>query len=390
MKKKLAIITSHPIQYQAPLWKKISADSEIDSHVYFCWNPQKNQNFDREFNQKIIWDTPLFDGYKYSFLRNFSPCPSSNFWGQINFGIVNELFRCRYDAVLVHGWNSFTNWLVFFIAPFLDLKIILRGENPLMHEAGKNKIKNFLKRMCLNWLFKRVRAFLYIGEENKKFYIFYGAPKQKLIFCPYAVDNDRISRACEIFSENKSALRAELGIGADSIVILFMGKLIDKKRPLDLLMAYKRLKNTNTHLLFIGDGDLKPKLEKYVRDHAVANVQFLGFKNQTELPRHYAIADLLVLPSEAGETWGLVVNEAMCCNLPIIVSDKVGCGPDLVKQGVNGLIFECGSPEKLELALEKLIIRQNNLKMFGEASRQIIKNYSFDRNMQAVKQALNL
>ena len=221
-------------------------------------------------------------------------------------------------------------------------------------------MENQIKKIILGWLFRHISAFLYIGEENKKFYEFYGVPEGKLFFAPYAVDNNRFMAAAKELRIRNQELRKRLSIKREAVVILFVGKLIEKKRPFDLLKAYELLSKTQNlktkiYLVFVGDGALRPELEKYVQEHNLKNVIFAGFKNQTELPEYYALSDFFVLPSGVGETWGLAVNEAMCFGLPIIVSDIVGCGPDLIKNGENGYIFPFGNVEKLSFYLKDLI-----------------------------------
>ena len=198
MKKyKLAVLTSHPIQYQAPLFKLLAQHQEIDLLVYFCWKFGAEKTYDVQFGKDIEWDIPLLEGYKYQFFKNFSLRPSSDFWGQINPGIVVELIKNRPNAVLVYGWNSFANWIVFATAFLSGLPVLLHGENPLNQELLKSAWKRKIKKIILGWLFKRISVFLYIGEENKKFYQFYGVPEKKMFFAPYAVDNNRYITAAK-------------------------------------------------------------------------------------------------------------------------------------------------------------------------------------------------
>ncbi|MEK7568239.1 MAG: glycosyltransferase family 4 protein [Patescibacteria group bacterium] len=389
---RLAILTSHPIQYQAPLFKKLAERPEIDLTVYFCWDfGAGEKSLDAEFGKKIKWDIPLLEGYEYKFLKNFSLKPSSEFFGQINFGIIKELRQNNYDAILVFGWNSFTNWLVFLTAFWRKTPIFLRGENPLNQEFLKSGWKIRLKKIILGWLFKHINVFLYIGEENKKFYQFYGAPEEKLIFCPYAVDNNRFMAAAKELRIRNQELRKRLNIEREAVAILFVGKFIEKKRPLDLLKAFQLL-TTNykplIYLVFVGDGALRPELENYAKERNLKNIIFTGFKNQTELPQYYATADIFVLPSGKGETWGLAVNEAMCFGLSIIVSDIVGCGSDLVKNGENGFIFPLGDVEKLAECLKELESDSKKRKLFGKKSFEIIQNYSYNEDIEGILKAL--
>ena len=394
----MAVLNAHPVQYQAPLFKKISENPEIDLMVYFCWDfGVKEASFDAQFGKKIKWDISVLEGYKYKFLKNYSLKPSSDFLGQINFGIIKEIYNLKkqnYNAVVVFGWNAFTNWLAFLTAFILGLPIFLRGESPLNQELLKPKWKIKIKKIILGTLFKFISVFLYIGEENKKFYRFYGVPEEKLFFTPYAVDNSRFIKAARDLKYKKKYLRKELGIDEKSVVILFVGKLIEKKRPMDLLKAYELLsKNQNlktkTCLLFVGDGALWPELENYAKENNLQDVHFVGFKNQTELPQYYAMADIFVLPSGVGETWGLVINEAMCFGLAIIVSDRIGCAKDLARNGENGYIFPFSDAGKLSEYLGNLIEDNKKIKRFGEKSFEIIQNYSHQGDVGGTLTALN-
>lgn len=397
MKKfKLAVLTPHPIQYQAPFFKKLAEHSEIDLMVYFCWDfGVKGPTFDIGFNKKIKWDIPLLDGYRYKFLKNFSLDPGSGKWSrEINPGIIKEIHKGRYDAILIYGWNSLTSWLAFLAAFLTKTPVFIHGENPLNQESFKSGLKIKIKHFVLGTLFKKIRFFLYIGEENKNFFKYYGVPEEKLIFCPYAVENERFMSQAKKLKNSKSKFKKELGLNDECVTVLFMGKLIEKKRPLDLLKAYElltksfKLKAKNLALLFVGDGILRFQLEGFTKERNLSNVYFIGFKNQTELPKYYTLADVLVLPSGAGETWGLAVNEAMCFSLPIIISNIVGCGPDLVKNDENGFIFSLGDAKQLSGCLEKIIQNSQKRKLFGKKSFEIIKNYTFEKDIEGILTAL--
>jgi len=383
----ILILISHPIQYLVPFFRELSRTKGINLKVLYTWNFGVESTFDKQFGREVKWDIPLLEGYRYAFLKNRSPKPSSDFWGQINFGIVCELKKEKPDALLVFGWNGFTNWLAFFTAFTAGIKVFLRGESPLNQELMKPAWKRFLKGFILRPLFSEITKFFYIGSENKKFYEHYGVPEEKLVFVPYAVNNERFMSTSKLLKANRKELREKLlRINDNSPVILFVGKLIKKKRPMDLLKAFEILNTKydihNTALVFVGDGELRPTLEKYTKEHKLNGVHFTGFKNQTELPQHYTVADLFVLPSGPGETWGLVVNEAMCFGLPVVVSDVVGCAPDLVHNGENGYIFPAGNVEKLSEVLKK-ILEQDKEKL-GAESFKIVGRYSFQKGAEEI------
>lgn len=388
---KLAFLISHPIQYFSPLFKKISEESDLDLTVYYCSDETLKFFKDIGFGKKIKWDIPLLEGYKYKFLKNRSPKPSifSGFFGLINFDIIKELNKNKYDAIIIHGWNYFTHILTIIFSKILKTKIMIRGDNSYSSEIKKPLFKRMLKRILFKYfIFKLIDIFLYIGEENKKFYRYYGVPENKLFFVPYSVDNERFGKVYEDLKDKRKELRRKMNLPEDFIIILFVGKLIHKKRPFDLLKAFEKIDNEKIMLLFVGEGYLRESLENYVKNNNLKNVIFAGFKNQSEIPYYYLISDLFVLPSGMGETWGLVVNEAMNFELPIIVSDLVGCSKDLVKHGENGFIFKPGDVDALSRYLDILIKDADLRKNMGKKSLEMIKKYSYGESIKGIKRAL--
>lgn len=376
---KISILTSHVIQYQTPFFKKLA--EKADLKVYFCWDFGMKKTYDPEFRKEISWDIPLLEGFSWRLLRNLSLSPSSAFWGKINPGIILSLARDNPDALLLYGWNGITEWMAIFASWILRIPIIIHSESPVGQEVKKKKWLLIIKKIVLGFLFRIMKAAVFIGEENKKFYEFYGVPSRKLFFSPYSVDNERLRNS------STEDMRNGLNLDKEDVVILFTGKLIYKKRPMDLLRAYEKLDFQKKALVFVGDGELRGELEQYVKSKNINKVVFVGFQNQTELPNWYAMSDIFVLPSGEGETWGLVVNEAMNFGLPIVVSDVVGCGPDLVRSGDNGFIFKLGDVDALVGALSKLTDK-NMRDKFGRESLEIIKYYSYEKEVDGVLEAI--
>jgi len=388
---KVAFLLSHPIQYFSPLFREMAKHPQIDFRVYYCSDESVKGMKDIGFGTDVKWDIPLLEGYNYKFLKNYSPKPSifAGFFGLINPAIINELRKEKYDALIVHGWNYLTHILAILSAKLYGIKILVRGENPLNQEFRKPYYKILLKKIILkNFLFRIIDSFLYMGHENKMFYKFYGVLEDKLFFVPYAVENERFVKSYEGLVKNKGELKNKIGISHDKVVILFSGKLIDKKRPLDLLMTYERLQSEDKGLIYVGDGYLRSSLEKYARNKNLKDVHFLGFKNQTELPKYYVASDIFVLPSSVGETWGLVVNEAMCFHLPVIVSDMVGCAKDLVKHGENGFIFKVGDINELTECILKLLHEPELREKMGKRSLEIISKWSYKEDIEGILLAL--
>jgi glycosyltransferase involved in cell wall biosynthesis len=373
---RLSIFMSHPIQYQVSLLKKISAIKGVDLEVFYFWDFGLKKTYDNEFRAEIQWDVPLLSGYSSTFLRNFSWKKNTSFWGCINPGVISTFFKGKHDVVLVFGWAIFSNWLIIALAIMRSVPIMLISEAPLSHENFKKGIRKWIRKGLLDYLFCKVDLFLYIGEDNRLFYKSFNVPDDKLIFCPYAVDNEmhqsgpRLPKNAELLSKK---------VSSENVLVLFVGKLIPKKRPLDLLKAFELLKNKaevpiNLELWFVGDGELREECEQYIKVHHLESVKIWGFQNQLQLPIFYSAADIFVLPSGVGETWGLVVNEAMCHGKPIICSHLVGCAKDLVTPS-NGMIFEFGNVSQLASCIEFLAFNRSLRRNYGNESLRIIRGY---------------
>lgn len=385
---KLAVLASHPIQYQVPLFRALANCPEIDLHVFFCcrWGLERYQ--DPGFEISFSWDLPLLDGYKYTFLRNLSLRPGpSHFWGVINPGAFSAIFRGGFDAIWIHGWYLASNWIAWATGVSTRTPILLRGESNGLAEPGG--FKGVVKRTVLAALFKRISGFLAIGTNNANFYKSYGVPEEKIFWTPYTVANDFFMEHARRLAGQKRVLREKEGIPPDCPIILFCGKFQEKKRPLDLLKAFALLgRCSKTGLVFVGEGPLRAEMEQFIAKHQLNGIYFLGFRNQTELPACYALADVLVLPS-CFEPWGLVINEAMCFGLPVIASDQVGAAADLVRQGVNGFTYPSGNAQALADALRHVLVDEGVRQEMGRQSRTLISHWGIREDIDGVLTALH-
>lgn len=379
---RLAILASHVIQYQAPLFRMLASQPEIELSVFFCSDWGAQSYHDEGFGREFKWDVPLLEGYRFEFLPNWSIRPNaSRFWGRINPRIILHLKRRNFDAIWVHGWARFTDWTAMLAAFTFKVPVLIRGESNLL--PALPSWKSALKRIVLRSLFRRTSAFLAIGRLNAEFYRAYGVPKEKIYMVPYAVNNDFFLSQADKLANCKGELKQELGIASELPVVLYCGKLIEKKRPLDLLKAFEYVSRTlKAVLVYVGAGSLEPALKQYAEARHLP-VVFAGFRNQTELPKWFAIADVFALPS-ADEPWGLVVNEAMCFSLPVVASDQVGATGDLVRGGVNGLVFTSGDARSLSEHLELLLSDPVLRARFGQKSREIIEHWSYRENVNGI------
>ena len=384
---KIGILTTHPIQYQVPWFRKLSALPEIDLTVFYCMIPNENQQGEG-FGVNFKWDIPLLDGYKYEVLENVSKQPSvTNYWGCDTPGIENIVKKREFDAFIVNGWIVKSCIQLLRACRQYDVPCIVRGESNAIRP------RTWWKGQIHKRLLAKYSAFLNIGKSNREFYVQNGVTDEKIFFAPYCVDNERFELSYEALSQERDSIRVQWGISSTDFTFLFCAKFIEKKCPLDLLNALSIVFRKNEHwtkrihLLMVGDGKQKIECEEFVRRRKLP-VTFTGFMNQTEIVRAYVASDCLVLPSDYGETWGLVVNEAMACGLPAIVSDRVGCHKDLVCSGQTGEIFPFGDHNALAELLASLVSNPAKMRSMGNCAKQKVADYSFENAVKGCIEAI--
>jgi glycosyltransferase involved in cell wall biosynthesis len=352
----LAILTTHPIQYQVPLWQAIARDGRIPFEVWYLSRYATDVSRDREFGQSFAWDLDMLSGYPHRFLDVVPNATPNNFWKcRVRESLAERMRDAKAKALWIQGWQVAAYWQAVWAAKKIGAEVWLRGES---NDLAPTPIwKRAIKRAVLGQLFRRVDRFLYIGRANKRLYEKFGVPQERLYSAPYAVDNDRFARQANEIRNSKFEIRKQWKIPEDAFCVLFCGKFIPKKRPLDLIAAARGLitsnQLSNIHLFFVGSGELGAELRancnvvfdqeglgltsdlRPLTSGTKPSASFAGFLNQTEISKAYVAPDCLVLPSDYRETWGLVVNEAMASGLPCIISDQCGCAEDLGRFSSN-------------------------------------------------------
>ncbi|MPZ32112.1 MAG: glycosyltransferase [Rhodospirillales bacterium] len=340
MAKRIGFLVSHPIQYYAPIFRELAR--RCDLTVYFAHRQTPEQQARAGFGVAFDWDVDLLSGYDSRFLVNVARQPSTDrFAGCDTPGIADEIARSRFDGFVVAGWALRSYWQAARACRRLGVPVLARGDSQL--GSQRNSAVRIAKALAFSHLLRRFDGFLYVGQRNREYLLHYGVPAQRLFFSPHCVDNDAFAAASGGIHRPQGRRH-----------VLFVGKLIGRKHPADLLHAVARLRDKPVRIAFAGAGELESRLRKIAAASAV-HADFMGFVNQSELPAVYASADVLVLPSDGQETWGLVVNEAMACGIPAIVSDAVGCGPDLIEPGRTGATFPLGDVAALASAIENVV-----------------------------------
>lgn len=383
---KLAIITTHPIQYNAPFFRLLQERGKVSIKVFYTWGETVLlDKFDPGFNKPISWDIPLLEGYAYEFPENIAGEKGSHhFQGIVNPDLIKRIKAFDPQALLVFGWSFHSHLKV--MRYFKGRRtVILRGDSTLLDEIPF--YKRWARNLFLRWVYRYADFGLYTGQNNYAYYKKMGMKDQQLVYGPHSIDNNRFSSSASQHEAEALSQRKELSIPADAVVFLFAGKLENKKAPDLLLEAFVSAGLPKAYLVIIGNGVQELLLKNKYSD--IGNIRFLDFQNQSRMPMVYRLADVFVLPSRGPvETWGLAVNEAMASGKAIVVSDLCGCAVDLVQPGINGYIIKADDREDLREKLQWLAADKNKLKTMGEASKKIIADFSYDKIADALEKLL--
>ncbi|GAB5562295.1 MAG: hypothetical protein SynsKO_39420 [Synoicihabitans sp.] len=382
---RLAIVVSHPIQYYSPWFRFLAENLTASLKVFYLWDFGISDQTDPDFGRNIKWDLDLLSDYENEFVPNESPRPGTDhFNGLRNPELVPRLQKWSPTAILVfgYGWHS----LLTLAFKWRSCPLILRGDN---HDLGRDnlpRLREGFRKFALKYLFRQYAAFAAVGKVNREFYRRHGVASEKIFHVPHAIDNDRFSISSSL---QQQAWRKKVNLSESDVVFLFAGKLEPKKQPLFLGSAFNKAKIPHTSLVFVGDGVQSEEVDKLCSIHS--NIHRLGFQNQTQMPTVLGAVDCVILPSLGpGETWGLIVNEALACGTPAIVSSHVGCAGDLVKPDITGWIFPAGNEsaliELLRNASRKLVRRREQ---FKSATQAHVNSYNYSAATQGLQTLLD-
>jgi glycosyltransferase involved in cell wall biosynthesis len=382
VKPRLAIVASHVIQYQAPLFQRLAASGEVDLTVLYCTSAGSDTYQDRDMKTTLAWDLPLLSGYHHETLRNYSPLGSLNGWGLVNLNLPARLIKGDFDAVVFMGWGIVSYWLGFAACLSRRIPFFLYGDSNQIPPT--HSIRQRFRDWVIRTLFRKAAGFLVSGRYNEDYYRHYGADNTRFFSVPWAVDNDRFEQESRLTEAERNELRAAYGISPDALVIVFSGKLLPRKGPMDLLEAYADLPNRDRAvLLLLGEGVERERLEAFCSNHALKNVRITGFLNQSILPRMYGISDVFALPSYF-DPRATVVNEAMAAGLACVVSDCIGPSGDIVRDGENGFVVPAGDISALRSSLNRFLEEPALARRMGDKSREIIGRWSYREDVDGI------
>lgn len=346
---RLAIVASHPIQYQAPLFRKLATMVDLD--VLYAFTPRPEDQAQAGFSVAFDWDIDLLSGYRSQFLENVATQPEISYFGCDTPEVEKRLRDGQYDAVLVLGWYLKAFVQAIWACRRARIPVMVRGDNHLLEP--RSLAREWAKALLYPPALRLLDAALYVGQRSKAYFVHYRVPAEKLFFAPHGVDDEAFAKAGD--PEVRMRLRNELGIPQDARAAVFVGKLITRKRVRDLIEAAALLRDRGApvHLIIAGSGLLEDELRTAAGELGIA-AHFVGFQNQSAMPSIYAASDVMVLPSD-NESWGLVGNEALASGRPVVISDVVGCAPDLAGDGKVGRIYKTGDVVALAKSIEDVL-----------------------------------
>jgi glycosyltransferase involved in cell wall biosynthesis len=374
---RLALLAAAPMHYQVPLYRRLAADPRIDFTAIFASDAGVRAR-DLGYSQPIAWDADLLTGYRSIFLKRASKnAIGYDFFDLVDIDVISVVQSGNYDVLWIHGYNFATMQLAAMAQLLRGGRLLFREEQTLIH--ARPPWKERFKSIWLRSLFTKAAA-LYLGAENKRWFSRFGIPADRMFFTPYCVENHQLQALSRQLRPEKLRLRSEFNVPKpEQPLILTVCRFISKKQPLFLLEAFRRLRQRQAcTLLLVGSGELEAQMRKKIEDEDIPDVVFAGFLNQSEVPKAYACADVFALTSLRHETWGIVVNEAMNFALPIVVSNKVGSGTDLVRPGENGYVVSSDDPHETSDALLELVSSEDLRARFGQASLNRISSWTYD------------
>jgi glycosyltransferase involved in cell wall biosynthesis len=391
-KLRVGYLVSHPIQYQAPLLRRLALEPDIDLTVLFASDHSVRGYRDEGFGgARVKWDIPLLQGYRYEFLPTIRAATWTGFWAPINRGFYAAFRKGKYDVIWLHGYWSINSIFAVIAAKLFGIPLLLRAEGTLI-DRRRSLLRLAIKRIFFSIARHFIDGVLPISTRNRDYWIHYLGPKFPSFMVPYAVDNAYFKDMAARASQSRGEFRQSLGLEKGRAIILYASKLIKRKRCIDLINAYLGIRpeagGKRPYLLIVGDGPERAKCEAMVREAGDSRTRFFGFQNQSQMAKFFDLCDVFVLPS-VDEPFGLIVNEVMNAGKAIVVSDQVGCQPDLIEDGLTGKVFPAGDVLALRSVIESLLEDGSLRNALGRRGLERIKLWSFEDDVRGLREALH-
>ncbi len=363
MKRRLVILTELIAPYRIPVFNALAGNPELDLHVIFLSETDASMRQWRIYSEEIRFSYEVLPSWrrrlgKYNVL--------------LNQNVTLALRDAAPEAVLCGGYNYVACWQAMLWAKRNGIRFLLWCEST----GGDLRRNHALVEMLKEKFVQGCDGFVVPGLSAHSYMRDMGIPDERLFLAPNAIDNALFSRLERLARVKGERLRHELGLPGR--YFLFVGRLVKAKGVFDLLQAYASLApelREHIGLVYAGDGPERALLEAAAHSIFPGSVHFPGFVHRDELVSYYSLADCLVLPTHS-DTWGLVVNEAMVCGLPVICTSVAGCAADLVQ--ANGRVVPSRDPGQLASALHELASDPQLRSRMSRESRRMIQEYSPD------------
>jgi glycosyltransferase involved in cell wall biosynthesis len=384
---RLLIVLSHPVQYVAPLLRRMAAHRRLEIMVAYASLRGAERSYDPGFGREVVWDVPLLDGYPWCIIHTATPGAGELENSPARRPLGELIAKGGFDAAYVGGYNFREAWQAFFLLHRHELPLLFSCEaHSLDSWRVQTKARRAVKKYLLRRFYRHPDRLLAGSTGTIEFLVSLGVSRTRIRLAGNVVDNDWwLDRASRV---NRESVRVAWGIPLDAPVALFCAKLQPWKRPGDALEAFSQSGVNNSFLVFAGEGPLLAGLKRRAWELGIdGRVRWLGFVNQTQLPAVYVASDMLLLPSSF-EPFGLVVNEAMLCGCPAIVSHRVGAKYDLVREGETGFVISCGDVLALATRLRQLCGNPELVRKMGAAARARMNSWRPEQNVDVFADAV--
>jgi glycosyltransferase involved in cell wall biosynthesis len=373
---KIGFLVSHPTQFEGPFFQYASRQNDHELHVIYTDPNPSITNFDPELAANVSWGIDLLSGYSYSLM------PAR---GRIRW-LLKNIRDQKYDLLIVNGYSRSEYLLAALSARFSGTPAALRLDSVSFNRSSGSK--RLLKKIMF-WAFTHLyQHFFATSSLTVEYLERYGIERNRISLFSYAVDNDYFKEKSRLSLSAKTSIRSRHNLPNDGRIILSVTKFNGRESPWDLLKAFCDLGKPRPLLLLVGDGEQRLSLEQYASDHGANDVVFAGYVPYPELPGLYGIADVFVHPTPY-EPWGVSVQEALACGLPVIASSRVGAGYDLIEADKNGAIYDAGDPNDLAIKLVHLL-NSDCLEQVPQENDRILSKWNYDSSWRNVIAATRL
>lgn len=343
----LGIVQNKATQFDGPLYRRLAAQPDIELTIYYYAQPPREAYFDPELNRCSGWDHDVLSDYRAVFSQ-------SGIGSQCS--LVRRILNAGHDLVIVSGYTNLVPLLTAIGGKMRGIRVGLRSDNVFLYR-NKSSWKWKMKDRLYPLVFRLYTTGHPVGTLANEYLLRYGFSADRLFRFPYNVDNEYLARLCGEHRQQRDSIRAEMKIPTDVPVVLGILKFHPREDPLTLLAGFaESLSNLpQAHLVMVGDGPLRKEIEEFIRQRQLNQVHLPGYVAYSELPRYFALSDVFAHPARR-ECWGVSVNEALACGVPVIIADTVGSGRDLVASPMNtGLYFRSGDPHSLAQVLVEML-----------------------------------